>query len=440
MHTNYQNLPNLPGVYLFKDAQNAIIYVGKAKDLKKRVSSYFKPRQTDWKVQALIDEHANLEHIVTHTEPEALLLEAQLIRDNKPKFNVLLKTGQPFVYLLFTKEQLPQLELVRNKQQKGTYFGPFLHKRQARAAYHYIIKTFKLSLCSASIKGGCLHYHLGNCAGNCTVQFDNQEYLFRIELAKELLRGNYVTSAKNLRTRIKEHASKLEFEKAKNLNDYLQNLEVIFQTLQAKFSEKKYERDVQYATSPLHKRTIGDATLADQIKDYFFLDTAPTTIDCFDVSHFQSSYLVGSCIRFTNGIPDKNKFRRFKIKTLTRQNDYAALQEIVGRRYADPAELPDLIVIDGGKGQLNAVREVLPHVQVISLAKREETIFAPHIPEGKTIDQSTAVGRLLLGLRDYTHHFAISYHKLLRSKQLTTKKNKSTNEKNNIDFSSRYRI
>lgn len=418
MKNTYQNLPNLPGVYLFKNAENTILYVGKAKDLKKRVASYFKTQQTDWKVKALIEEHAYLEHIVTHTEPEALLLEAQLIRDNKPKYNVLLKSGQPFVYLLFTKEEYPQLLLVRNKKQKGTYFGPFLHKRQARSAYYYIIKTFKLSWCRSKIKGGCLNYHLGNCAGNCVATFDGTDYLFRIQLAKDLLRGNYHSSAKNLRAQIKVYADKLEFEKAKNLNHYLQNLEVIFQTLQAKFSEKKYERDVNYATSPLHNRTQGDVTLAEQIKEYFSLAVAPVTIDCFDISHFQSSYLVGSCIRFTHGIPDKNKFRRFKIKTLKQQNDYAALQEIVSRRYADPAELPDLIVVDGGKGQLNAVREVLPHAQIISLAKREETVFAPHIPEGKTIDESTAVGRLLIGLRDYTHHFAISYHKLLRSKKL----------------------
>src|SRR5262249_51630694 len=149
----------------------------------------------------------------------------------------------------------------------------------------------------------------------------------------------------------------------------------------------------------------------------------PQTIDCFDISHFQSRYIVGACIRFTDGVPDKNKFRRFKIRSLSEQNDYAALQEIVMRRYK-MGDVPDLIIIDGGKGQLSAVNPLIlsgvegcSGTQIISLAKREETVYAPHLPEGIKLDQQTGAGQLIIAIRDYAHHFAIMYHKLLRSKE-----------------------
>lgn len=409
-------IPPLPGIYLFKkDAE--ILYVGKAKCLKKRVSSYFKKGITDWKVDSLLKEYTHIEHIVAYNETEALLLEAQLIRDHKPKFNVLLKSGQPFVYLAFTHEELPKLCIVRNKKIKGTYFGPFLQKGQARGVYSYLMKTFRLTLCSAKIDNGCLRYHLGLCAGSCLPHFDSQEYRLRIQLAIDLLQGHYTQSLKNLTQKIKEYTQSLEFEKAKNLHYYLQNLEIIFTTLKTRFSEKKYEREIFLTTSPIDKKLIEDSSMAQKLQEAFSLKKAPATIDCFDISHFQSSFIVGSCIRFKRGIPDKNNFRRFKIKTLTQQNDYAALQEIVTRRYKNPEDLPDLMLIDGGKGQLNAIVKLFPQCQILSLAKREELIFAPHLSEPIPLSLHSDMGRLLIGLRDYAHHFAIEYHKLLRSKQ-----------------------
>ena len=146
------------------------------------------------------------------------------------------------------------------------------------------------------------------------------------------------------------------------------------------------------------------------------LASPPRSIDCFDVSHFQSTALVGSCVRFYDGIPQKNAFRRFKIKTLTEQNDYEALKEIVSRRYKNQDELPDLVVIDGGKGQRNAVLPLLKNSTCVSLAKREERLFSDSYPEGYVLDVHTPVGKLLISLRDYAHHFAITYHRLLRSK------------------------
>ena len=186
--------------------------------------------------------------------------------------------------------------------------------------------------------------------------------------------------------------------------------------MKAKFTDTKYEKEVFLATIPIWKKTEKDQSLAKKIQVTLNLSVAPVTIDCFDISHFQSRYIVGSCIRFEHGIPDKNNFRRFKIRTLTEQNDYAALQEIVTRRYKNKNNIPDLIVIDGGKGQLHAVRNVLPCALIVSLAKREERLFTPNNPEGIKLNQSSDVGKFFIGLRDYAHHFAISYHRNRRNK------------------------
>src|SRR4030095_1012830 len=169
-------IPKLTGVYLFKDASNAIIYIGKAKNLHLRVNSYFKKYTADWKVKQLIDEYADVDYILTPTETESLLLEADLVQKHKPKFNVLLKEGQPFLYILFTHNETPTVELVRNKKQKGTYFGPFLQKTPARKTYHFLMQTFKLNLCNKKIDLGCLDYHIGNCAGSCRPDFDTTDY------------------------------------------------------------------------------------------------------------------------------------------------------------------------------------------------------------------------------------------------------------------------
>lgn len=411
------NLPPLPGIYIFKKNTD-ILYVGKAKNLKKRVASYFHNKVDDWKITALLAEYTHIEHIVTHSEPEALLLEAQLIRDHDPKYNILLKSGQPFVYLLFTHEALPNLELVRNKSKKGFYFGPFLHKKQARSVHHYLIKTFRLQSCKKKIPQGCLDYHIGNCSGTCLETFDNADYIFRIELAKKLLRGHYKESLKALEQQIEQYSQEFHFEKAKRLHQYLQNLEVIFETLKAKFSEDKYSQEIFAATDPLWHKVHDYQLVSVQAQKRFGLSKAPSTIDCFDVSHFQSKQLVGSCIRFANGIPDKNKFRRFIIKTLDQQNDYAALQEIVSRRYKDVTQLPDLIIIDGGKGQLNAIKTILPDFKdCISIAKREERVFCPANAEGVVLNLQDEVGQLIIALRDYAHHFAIEFHRLRRKKQ-----------------------
>jgi excinuclease ABC subunit C len=407
-------LPNLPGIYLFKDAAGTVIYIGKAKSLKKRVATYFQQSDKDWKVAALLGEHADVDYILTKNETEALLLEAELIQKYKPKYNVLLKTGQPFVYIVFTREALPIMKMVRNKKEKGTYFGPFLHKGHARGMYQYLMHTFCLNLCNTHIANGCLDYHLGNCAGNCRPDFDATAYLTRLQLAQQVLEKNHTAFKKTVQQQIAAYSFNKEFEKARNLTAYLQNIDTIFATIATRYHESKYAVEEFVAMTPTTYAAADTDTLARTLQEFFDAPHAIHTIDCFDISHFQSHYIVGACIRFTDGKPDKNKFRRFKIKTLETQNDYAALQEITSRRYKDAAQLPDLVLIDGGKGQLSAAQAVIPHAFCASLAKREETVFSGKYPQGIVLDLHTEVGKLLIALRDYAHHFAISYHKLRR--------------------------
>ena len=409
---NVQSLPTLPGVYFFKDANGSILYIGKAKNLRKRVQSYFTKQATDWKIADLIKTHANIAHIVTKNETEALLLEAQLIRDYKPNFNVLLKTGQPFVYLLFTeqKEKLSTLEIVRNKKKKGTYFGPFMQKTDARAVHAYLLRTFKLYLCNKTIANGCLDYHLGRCAGSCKPDFDHEGYGARLALAQDVLRNNHKDFLQRLNSLIAQYNQKLEFEKSAHLSHYITTFESIFNTIKTKFHERKYALDIEEAATATPSSYEADSALA-ELQKLLNLPQKPRTIDCFDISHFQGNHIVGSCIRFKDGVKDPNNFRRFKVKSLTNQDDYAALQEIVARRYKNREDLPDIVLIDGGKGQRNAIINLVAPVPCISLAKREERLFAENHPEGVVLDHKTALGKLLMALRDYAHHFAISYHR-----------------------------
>lgn len=553
LETQIKSLPRNPGVYLFKDAQDVVLYIGKAKNLRSRVSSYLK--NDDLKSCSLREISSRIDFIVTKNELEAMLLEAKLIQTHQPKFNVLLKTGQPFLWILITQDALPELKLVRNQKQKGTYFGPFLEKNSARKVYDFLIKTFSLKLCKKKIPSGCLAYHMGICAGQCRPDFDKNGYKERLELARLALKNNHTEFLKHLKSLIKEHNEKMEFEKSRQLHTYIQAFEKVFDVLESKtitrlkldekdiwfltedktllflFKEKNsvlikkemfyipveydvtaqlltplkqtvrqapidakamaakqgersehiensnikesshldffesYYRtypapsiilvnfDIDQATQKLYQKFIKSwhnksydisivikpesghfadlirlakihvdteiskqATAPKALKNLLQLPIEPHSIDCFDISHKQGMYMVGSCVRFTDGKPDKKNFRHFYIKSIEQQNDYAALHEIVQRRYKNVKEIPDLILIDGGKGQLNAVQNLFHHAEFASLAKKEETVFSKRIPEGKKLNLKSLAGQILIAIRDYAHHFAISFHRKVEHK------------------------
>ena len=264
-----KKLPKLPGIYVFKDKKSGIIYIGKAKSLHGRVVSYFRRQTDDWKVQELIKEHASVDFILTKNEIEALLLEAQLIRTFKPKYNVLLKNSNPFVYLLITNETVPHLKLVRVKKEKGVYFGPFLYKAKANSVYEYLMRTLRLRLCSTKISQGCLDYHMGRCAGNCLSTFNREDYKMRIMLAQRLLEGNYAASEALLKQQIKEHNLKMEFEKSKNLSKYFNDLKIIFETLKTGFTQTKYVKDVTAIVTTLRQKIERPMQAFEELKNTF---------------------------------------------------------------------------------------------------------------------------------------------------------------------------
>ncbi len=414
-------IPTLPGVYLFKNALGEVVYIGKAKSLRPRVHSYFQKTNTDWKVEEIRSEYADIDFIITHSETEAMLLEADLIQRYQPRFNTIFKTGQPFLYIQFTspRNEIPSIEITRNKKKKGTHFGPFLHKRQARSMHQFLMRTFQLNACNKKIENGCLDYHLGNCSGTCKSDFDKMEYLFRLDLAKEVLRKRNKQFIAMIKEKMLQYNAELAFEKSKRLAEYIENVETIFETIKAKYSADKFATDIFIATTPAAGVEQIHNQAGKELAELLGLSSTIRSIDCFDISHFQSRFIVGSCIRFVDGKPDKNKFRRFKIQSLDEQNDYAALQEIVSRRYKDINELPDLMLIDGGKGQLSSVQTIFPKAHIVSLAKKEETLFSTNIKNGIRLDVKTNIGKLLISLRDYAHHFAITYHRLKRSKELS---------------------
>jgi excinuclease UvrABC nuclease subunit len=239
-------------------------------------------------------------------------------------------------------------------------------------------------------------------------------------LACQVLKGDTKAFRSTLNEAIMACNAKLNFEEARQLHAYAQDLDMIFNAIAVTYGPGRYRHESAHTIS---QSSIGaeqphalynDAEL--ELQRLLGISHPIITIDCFDISHVQGHFMVGSCIRFTRGIPDRKKFRRFKINTLIAQNDYAALQEIATRRYKNVEDIPDVVLIDGGKGQLSAIKLIMPHAHVIALAKREERLFGTIYPEGVVLNPSSALGKLLIALRDYAHRFALNYHKLLRKK------------------------
>lgn len=412
MENAISSLPTVPGVYLFLNATGDILYIGKAKNLRKRVSSYFQNRTHEPKIDKLVSEHETIRFIATRNEIEALLLEAYLIYTYQPPFNVLLRDGNPFLYLVFTDpidDELPRIELVRQKPKRGRIFGPFLHKKEVRKIYDFLERTFRLKICNKKMEHGCLDFHIGRCAGACRQDFDRAGYVRRLELAYDVLVGDKDRFLANIHEQIDKFNREHAFEKAQELYEISLHLEHLFEVLRTNFSEKHFQREVADLTIEVDANDEDRRLALVELKQLLGLVNIPRTIDCFDISHFQGSNMVGSCVRFTEGKPDPDNFRRFIIKSIVHQDDYAALREIVSRRYKNHENLPDIVLIDGGKGQLNAVSDLVGSAPCLSLAKREEILFSANFPDGVKLDIKSPMGRLLIALRNYAHHFAISY-------------------------------
>jgi excinuclease ABC subunit C len=414
-----KTLPKEPGVYFHKDAKGQIIYIGKAAVLKNRVGSYFQQsRHRDVKTSLLVGEIVDLDWITVDSEAEALFLESEFIKRYKPKYNIDLRDDKHFIYIKIPmQDEWPVVTYVRRPlDDKATYFGPFTSSDAVRAAMRQLRKVFPYVTHSVNPmpKRGCLHYHIGLCPGPECGAITPAEYKRSLRRLMLYLHGEKTKLTDQLEKEMKRAAKKQEFELAANRRNQLRNLQAM--------AKKMIFSDKESFDLSRDQALVG---LADRLE----LKGLPRRIECYDISHLQGSDNVASMVVFTDGVPNKEEYRRFKMR-LAGNDDFAHMREVMRRRFSgknlEQWLKPDLLVIDGGKGQLSSALSVLDELGIaipaIGLAKREEEIIR-RLPNGgfETIrlPHSSHVLQLLQRVRDEAHRFAVTYHGLLRGKRQT---------------------
>jgi len=509
-------LPHNPGCYLFSDATGTILYVGKAKDLKKRVTSYFQKKDHDKKTENLVANIVSVDVMLTNTETEALLLENNLIKKHQPKYNIDLKDAKRYAYIELTHEPFPRIGIAR-RMAKGEagYFGPFVSAAERDQLLRVVKRVFALRSCRKLPKRACLRYHMGSCSAPCIGAISEDEYRARIERTTSLLKGKSAELLMSLRTEMAECSEQMEYEKALVLRNQIQAIEhlaerqhverpkstdqdvigytvaddtvylMVFSVEKGLLSNKQEysfeNRDgfldeflVQYYADRVPPQELivpsdvdealagylsekkgrvvqitvpkaGDKKklleLVDKNIEHAFLKNdrkvkdlqssldlpdPPLVIECFDISHLSGTSMVGSMVQFRGGVADKKNYRRFKIKSVEGVDDFASITEVVGRRYRrlieEEGEMPDLIIVDGGKGQLSSALEVLSGldlaIPVIGIAKREEEVYLPGEVLPRRLDRKGMALHYIQEIRDEAHRFAIAYNRLLRKKKL----------------------
>ena len=392
-------LPDLPGVYFMKDAAGKILYIGKAGNLKRRVTSYF-TRPADYRIQKMVSQIAQIDYEETDTALEALILEAKLIKEHQPPYNVLEKDDKTFLYVEITREKFPRVLLVRGKNlARGTFFGPFIYGSSIREALRIIRKIFPWSIHPMDKVGKfsrpCFEYEIGLCPGTCINTISRTDYAKNIRNIKLFFEGKKKQIQKTLEKEMKLAAKQLEFEKAGQLKRQL------------------------FALGHIRDITLISESLSD-IEGLGFGKTK-YRIEGYDISNISGTSAVGSMVVFENGKPAKDEYRKFKIQTLHESNDVGMMKEVLRRRFGNPWTLPDLILVDGGKGQVNVAREVLSEfglrIPVVGIAKgpkRKKNEFVGATPRG--IEEKT-----LIRVRDEAHRFAIAYHKRVRREAFFSK-------------------
>ncbi len=531
-------IPHQPGIYKYFDASNELLYVGKAKDLRKRVSSYFSKTFTSYKTHELVKRIHHIEFTIVNSEQDAFLLENSLIKNFKPRFNIDLKDDKTYPYIVVKKEPFPRVFLTRKKWNDGSeYLGPFTSSGKVRELISFIkqyipLRTCKLPLTEANIKKGkfkvCLEYHLGNCKGPCEGLQSLEDYDSGLQQIRNMLKGNLGSVIQHFKNEMNQSAAQLQFEKAaliKNKIEHLENyqaksvivskhltnvdvfsilrendiayvnylmvqngtivqthtvqltiqleenddevLAFAIATLRAdlnslaneivvpfeidypdatvtitipKAGDKKNLLDlslknVNYFKDELRKKKVlhleGKSDMEKkkvlyELQEYLQLQDVPVHIECFDNSNFQGSYPVSAMVCFKEGIPSKNDYRRFNVKTVEGINDFATMTEVVYRRYKrlidEEKELPQLVIIDGGKGQLGAAMQsihqlnLIGKMTVVGLAKNEEEIFFPGDSESLKLPWDSDSLKLIRFIRDEVHRFGITFHRSKRSK------------------------
>ena len=522
---NKITIPSNPGIYLMKDSVGNVIYIGKAKNLKNRVKSYFLKNQ-NYKTKKLVENISDIEFVLTDNENEAFILESNMIKKYRPRFNIELKDQQRYTYLRITDEKYPRLLVARRTRNgkflgKGKIFGPFTQGSSKLLTIGTLRKAFQIRICKTLPKKVCLEYHIGNCEGPCEFKEAQKRYTEHIASLEEVLKGKNQTKVftKKLEEEMKNASALRQFESAKDIRDTLlrlgslqtkQKMEYVESTDEEFFgiSEKNQEAVVMnfrmvngvirdsnkfffdliadnnfsnflfqyYSTHKIPKYIIvnqlpGNKKLLEnllstqagfsvkiilpkkgkrkemidliiknialiqkkdkdpvliKLQEILHLPEIPNVIECFDISNHGVDYAVGSMSRFVNGTADKAGYRKFKIKTVHGRDDFAMIGEIIKRRYyrllTEKQSMPDLVLIDGGKGQLHSATESLKSLGVkipcASLAKENEEIYLPNQKNPIVLSKKDPGLQILQHARDEAHRFGILYNRTIRKSKL----------------------
>ncbi|MBJ06641.1 MAG: excinuclease ABC subunit C [Verrucomicrobiaceae bacterium] len=454
LRSRLKEVPHQPGVYLMRDRLGSVIYVGKARDLRKRLGSYFMPsrrQQADLKTRALLDSVWDFEIHLVRNEQEALLLEGKLIKQYRPRYNVSFRDDKRFLLAKINPaDPWPRFVLTRLKKDDGArYFGPFAHSGALRSTIAWLNKEFGLRGCRSRQPGNKDYKHcsadvIRNCKAPCVGKITREAYLECVDQASELLEGKGRRERiRSLHEEMEKASRRMDFERAARLRDIAQNLERTLNPTR-QFSRG---RGVPTTVKPLDDLS--------ELADLLQLAKVPGIMECFDISNVSSNHIVASMVRFVNGVPDNRNYRRYRIMTVEGQDDFASMAEVIRRRYArilkeglkaspgleDSQEgaveamrrleregkgtvtLPDLVIVDGGKGQLSSAtgelqRLGLHDLPVIGLAKKREEIFRPGTSNPLLLSHGTGALKLLQRIRDEAHRVANSYNELLLRKRM----------------------
>ena len=401
-------LPLTSGVYLMKDVAGTIIYIGKAVNLRRRVQSYFRGKTQNLKTDLLVGNIADIDVRLTHSEAEALILEAALVKEHLPRFNIDLKDGKSYPYIEVTGDKFPRVSVMRyvsvDERKKGArYFGPYVDAKLIRAALVLIRKIFPFRTCEPMPKKPCLYDSIGLCGAPCVGKISVKDYRRNISGIVLILEGRKDELYRSLKEDMERLAMANDFEQAAVVRDQLRAVGALY----ASSPDANYFKEVE------------------QLERALDLPRRPERVECIDISTTMGERAVGSLVSFLNGKPDKSNYRRFRIKEVEGMDDFRMVAEVVRRRYGrlkrEGAAYPDLVVIDGGKGQLAAAHAELKKIDVeiplISLAKREEEVFLPGKRNPVVLGRDSLGLKLLQRVRDEAHRFAIAYHRHLRDKK-----------------------
>lgn len=418
-----RQFPTTPGVYLMKDAEGRVIYVGKAVNLRSRAGSYFsRAAEIDRRTADLVPEIADIDYILADSEVDALLMEARLIKDIQPRFNALLKDDKTFPYLqITTREDFPRVEFTRQPAASGVkLYGPFTSAAKLRGTIAVLQRIFRFRTCALDIHEGdegwqwfrpCLLANINQCTAPCNLRISKEEYREDIRRLRMFLDGGKSRLLREMETEMRAASRALKFEKAARLRDEIAAL----QSLNLRGNLEDHQQPEVFQIDP--RRGLAG------LKKVLKLAELPRRIEGIDIAHLQGQDTVASLVQFIDGLPFKHGYKRYQITSVEGVDDFASMREVITRRFRRLSQegeaFPDLLLIDGGKGQLNAVLQTFEAIGIappptVSLAKREEEIFVPGQAEPLRLSRHAYALRLLQYIRDEAHRFAQHYHHLLR--------------------------